>query len=162
MSADTVLIRAESSCGSTIGNAVLHGPQHRVVVVLSGRYIGEGVPRTGIRHTLRAPQEGHDLCAGAVLIRAEGGGGCTAGSAVVHSPKNGVIVIGVASLKSPLFGGLEFLHLFFGMVLKLQCFNLIPPVSPKFYCRKCVFSTFSEVWLHQVKFCLQHSEVLFL
>ena len=49
------------------------------------------------------------------------------GKAISWRPAPLELYIFLASLKSPLFGGLEFLHPFFGMVLKLQCFNLVSP-----------------------------------
>ena len=86
-------VRAEGGGGGAGGDAVLHGPQHRIIVVSVSLHIGKGVHAAlGSRRPGSPPQEGDDLSPGAGGIGAERGGSGAGGDALAHGPDHGVSV----------------------------------------------------------------------
>ena len=90
-------VGAEGGVCGALGDALLHGPQHRVVIVSIRLHIGEGVHTAlGSRGPGGPPQEGDSLGAGAGVVGSEGGGGGTGGDTLAYGPDHGVGVVGIA------------------------------------------------------------------
>ena len=93
LSAGAVGIGTEGGICCTLGDVLLDGPQDRLGIVGVGLHVGKGIDSTGSRDPLTAPQERHNLSAGAGHIGAERGIAGALGDAVLHSPQHRVVVI---------------------------------------------------------------------
>ena len=88
-------VRAEGGGAGTLGNTGLYRPLYGLLVEAALDHIRKGhLAARGSGASGGPPQEGDGLGPGAGFIGAEGGGGSTAGNAVVHSPQHGVIIEG--------------------------------------------------------------------
>ena len=87
-------VGAERGVAGALGDAILHRPQHSVVIIAAhgdvGKRHGAGF---GFGTASGAPQEGHGLRSGAGSVRTEGRCGGAFRDAVVNSPLNGISVI---------------------------------------------------------------------
>ena len=87
-------IGAEGGGGSTLCDAVSHGPGHGIGIIGIRAHIGEFTGLEALRgHTGGPVQEGHSLGSGAGLLGGETDGGRTRGDAHVYRPENAVIKI---------------------------------------------------------------------
>ena len=87
-------IGAEHGLAGALGDAVLHGPQHRVIVVAANLHIGKGHDcGLGCGAACCAPQEGDGLRAGADAVRIEAARACAGGNAVFYRPQHRVVVV---------------------------------------------------------------------
>ena len=86
-------VGAERGVAGALGDAILHRPQHSVVIIAAHRDVGEGHGvGFGFGTASCSPQEGHGLRSGAGSVRAEGRCGGAFSDAVVNSPLNGISV----------------------------------------------------------------------
>ena len=86
-------VGAKRGVAGALGDAILHRPQHSVVIIAARRDVGEGHGAGfGFGTASCSPQEGHGLRSGAGSVRAEGRCGGAFSDAVVNSPLNGISV----------------------------------------------------------------------
>lgn len=80
-------VGAEGRRGRTAGDALLHGPQHRIIVIAPRLHIGERIARAlRLGRPVSPPQEGDGLGAGTDVVGGEGGGGGAAGDPLPYGP----------------------------------------------------------------------------
>ena len=91
LSAGTGIRRGELGLGRAVGDVVFHGPEDGLVEIVALADVLEGI-LLGFRFggALCAPEEGHDLAAGAVLRRRELRLGRAGGDPLLHGPENGL------------------------------------------------------------------------
>ena len=88
-------VGAEHGVAGALGDAVLHSPQNRRLVVAASLHIGKGHGAgLGGGAAGSTPQEGDGLRTGADAIGVEGGGAGAGGDALVHGPDHGVLIVG--------------------------------------------------------------------
>ena len=83
LGAGTGGVGAEPVLAGAGGDALLHGPQDRVVVVCVGAHIGKRVGPVSLGGAVGTPQEGDDLGAGAAHVGTECVGGSTGGTDII-------------------------------------------------------------------------------
>ena len=87
-------VGAEHGVAGALGDALLHGPQHRVIVVAASLHVGKGHGAgLGSGAAGSAPQEGDGLRAGAGGVGAEHGVAGALGDALLHGPDHGVLIV---------------------------------------------------------------------
>ena len=88
-------VRVERRAGSAGGDAVLHSPENRLIIIGGGAHVRERIAcALRSRSALRAPEEGDDMRTRALAVRAEGAVGIAGGNVVLHCPEDCLIVIG--------------------------------------------------------------------
>ena len=93
LSTGTLGVWLEGGLGGTGGDAVLHSPEHGLVVVALFPNVGEGMLcGGGLGASGSTPQEGYNLPTGAVTLGSEGGLGGTGGNAVIQCPEHGSVI----------------------------------------------------------------------
>ena len=87
-------VGAERGVAGALGDAVLHRPQHSVVVVAACGDVGEGHGAGfGLGTASGTPQEGHGLRTGADAVRGEMGSIGSLRNTVPHCPIHSVLII---------------------------------------------------------------------
>ena len=94
LGAGTAIVRSEHPIVNAVGDAVLHGPGHRVCIVAVGEHIAElGL---AVDQLANGPeQEGHALAAGAGRVGAELAAAGTGGNALAQRPADSFAVVRV-------------------------------------------------------------------
>ena len=88
-----VEVGREASIACAVGDAVDHSPTDRIRIPGACGHIGEAGRTADYGLALGAPQEGYDMCAGAVDVGREASIACAVGDAIFHAPEHGLIVV---------------------------------------------------------------------
>ena len=87
-------VGGERGVAGALGDAILHRPQHSVVIIAAHRDVGEGHGAGfGFGTASCSPQEGHGLRSGAGSVRTEGRCGGAFRDAVLNSPIHSFLII---------------------------------------------------------------------
>ena len=79
------------------GDALLIGPEHRVIVIVAAAHIRKRVGARSLGGACAPPDERNHLGAGAAGVRGEGGVAGAVGDALADGPVHGVVIVGVAA-----------------------------------------------------------------
>ena len=90
----TGIVGRELAAAGTGGDAVVHRPQHGLIVIRTRIHIHEGIViglGSGLAHG--TPQEGDHLCSGAGILRGELAVAGTGGDTILHRPQHGCVEV---------------------------------------------------------------------
>ena len=92
MPAGAFILRRKLRCRYTGGYAFFYGPQHGIVVVIGGFYIGKGHFSAYYGFSGCTIEEGHDLCTGAACVGSKVRCVNAVYYAVIIAPNDGVVI----------------------------------------------------------------------